>query len=235
MSQTGKLLKLIQDQGLQPGDKLPSERDLALQFGMSRASLREALIRLETLRIVELRPKSGIYLRLDPSERSVEALVLYTETNTPVNEPEVKQAVEVRRIIELQGVRLACERRTDDDLKKLWDILSRSQSELLDHGTLELLDPEFHLAVLSCTQNQLLMQVAHVYYMISRVRRAVYFSDPEQNLRSHRQHMALFEAIKSRDAAAAQAIMDSHLQGVGDYFEEYFEKSADAEVSTQTD
>ena len=165
-SQTAKLLKLINDKGYAPGDRLPSERELCLMFGTSRVSLREVLVRLETLRIIEMRPKSGIYLRMDPRERSAEALVLYTETNMPVTEADVQPAVEGRRIVELQGIRLACERRTETDLKRMWDVLSRSQTELLNGGTLELLDPEFHLALLACTQNQMLMQIANVYYIL---------------------------------------------------------------------
>ena len=229
ISHTGSLLKLISEQGLLPGDRLPSERELAIMFDMSRSSLREVLIRLETLRIIELRPQSGIYLRLDPNQRSVDALVLYAETNTPLTEPDIKQAIEVRRMIEIQGVRLACERRTDADLKSIWDVLSRSQRTLLDKGSLEDLDPEFHLCLLSCTQNKMLLQVANVYYTISRTRREVYFRDHEQNVRSHKQHMELFEALNDRDADQAQRVLESHLQGVGDYFNQIFKSSEPVE------
>ncbi len=230
-SQTAKLLKLINDNGYAPGDRLPSERELCQMFGTSRVSLREVLVRLETLRIIEMRPKSGIYLRMNPSERSAEALVLYTETNTPVTEADVQQAVEVRRIVELQGIRLACERRTDADLRKMWDVLSRSQTELFNGGTLELLDPEFHLALLACTQNQMLMQIANVYYMISRNRRQVYFRDRARNESSHRQHMALFEAVKARDTDGAVKLLDAHVLGVGTYFDLFFKHSGDVQAA----
>ena len=72
LEQTGKLLGLIRERGFKPGDKLPSERDLAALFGMSRSAVREALIRLDTLRIVESRPKSGVYLQPYGAERSIE-------------------------------------------------------------------------------------------------------------------------------------------------------------------
>ena len=84
LEQTAKLLQMIRERGFKPGDKLPSERDLALEFNMSRSALREGLIRLDTLRIIECRPKSGIYLQPYGAERSIEAMVLFAETNTPL-------------------------------------------------------------------------------------------------------------------------------------------------------
>ena len=224
MSHTGKLLSLIQDLRLQPGDKFPSERELAEMFAMSRTALREALIRLETLRIIELRPKSGIYLRADPRERSVDALLLFESTGTAINEAEVRQAAEVRRIVELQGIRLACERRTDDDLKTLWDVLSRCERTLLDGGTIEQLDAEFHLAVLSCTHNQMLVQVANVYFMTSKQWRHVFFLDRAQNEKSHHQHMELFKAIKDRNVDLADKIMSHHLRNARASFDHFFEE-----------
>ena len=77
LEQTAKLLELIRERGFKPGDKLPSERDLAALFGMSRSAVRESLIRLDTLRIVESRPKSGVYLQPYGAERSIEAMVLF--------------------------------------------------------------------------------------------------------------------------------------------------------------
>ncbi len=222
LMQTAKLLKLIHERGFMPGDRLPSERELSQMFTMSRNSLRESLVRLETLRIIEMRPKSGIYLRLDPAERSTEALVLFAETNMPLKAHEVSEAIEVRRIVEIQGLRLACERRTDSDLKNIWNILSHSQRSLLDGGNLVHHDPEFHLALLACTHNQMLMQIAHVFYAISKRRRQMYFSEPGQNERSHAQHMALFEALKNRDADLGVRLLENHLQGVNVYFEEFF-------------
>ena len=85
LEQTSKLLELIRERGFKPGDKLPSERDLAALFGMSRSAVRESLIRLDTLRIVESRPKSGVYLQPYGAERSIEAMVLFAETNTPLS------------------------------------------------------------------------------------------------------------------------------------------------------
>ena len=107
LDQTARLLQLIRERGFKPGDKLPSERDLAAEFGMSRGAVREALIRLDTLRIVESRPKSGIYLQPYGAERSIEAMVLFAETNTPLSAAEVAQSVELRSVPEGEALRLA--------------------------------------------------------------------------------------------------------------------------------
>ena len=75
---------------------------------MSRSAVREGLIRLDTLRIIESRPKSGIYLQPYGAERSIEAMVLFAETNTPLSAAEVAQSVELRSVLETEALRLAC-------------------------------------------------------------------------------------------------------------------------------
>ena len=130
LDQTAKLLQLIRERGFEPGDKLPSERDLAAEFGMSRGAVREALIRLDTLRIIESRPKSGIYLQPYGAERSIEAMVLFAETNTPLSAAEVAQSVELRSVLESEALRLACLRRTPEDLQRLQAILDQSEAAI---------------------------------------------------------------------------------------------------------
>src|SRR4249919_1862743 len=143
LEQTAKLLELIRERGFKPGDKLPSERDLAALFGMSRSAVRESLIRLDTLRIVESRPKSGVYLQPYGAERSIEAMVLFAETNTPLSAAEVAQSVELRSVLENEAMRLACLRRSDDDLGRLRQILADSETAIAAGGTIADLDAEF--------------------------------------------------------------------------------------------
>ena len=175
LEQTAKLLQLIRERGFHPGDKLPSERDLAALFGMSRSAVREALIRLDTLRIIESRPKSGVYLRPFAAERSIEAMVLFTETDTPLSEDDVVQSVELRSVLESEAMRLACLRRTPADLERLNQILQDSAAAISRGETLADLDAEFHKAIVAATQNDVLLRFINVFYLMSRKRREVYF------------------------------------------------------------
>ncbi|MEO8524265.1 MAG: FadR/GntR family transcriptional regulator [Caldimonas sp.] len=226
LEQTSKLLELIRERGFKPGDKLPSERDLAALFGMSRSAVREALIRLDTLRIVESRPKSGVYLQLYGAERSIEAMVLFAETNTPLLSTEVAQSVELRSVLESEAMRLACMRRTQSDLDDLQQILRESAAAIARGETLAELDPQFHKAIVAATKNDVLLRFINVFYRMSRKRREIYFNDPQQSKRSHAQHLQLYGAIEAQDPELGQQILRRHLKGVDAYFRMFFSEAS---------
>jgi GntR family transcriptional repressor for pyruvate dehydrogenase complex len=228
LDQTAKLLQLIRERGFKPGDKLPSERDLAAEFGMSRGAVREALIRLDTLRIIESRPKSGIYLQPYGTERSIEAMVLFAETNTPLTAAEVAQSVELRSVLESEALRLACLRRKPADLQRLQQVLQQSQAAIDAGGTLADLDAEFHKAIVAATHNDVLLRFINVFYLISRKRRGVFFQARQQSQRSHAQHLQLYRAIEAQDAEAGLQILRRHLKGVDAYFRMFFADGAQA-------
>lgn len=235
LEQTAKLLTLIRERGFHASDKLPSERDLAALFGMSRSAVREALIRLDTLRIIESRPKSGFYLRPFAAERSIEAMVLFTETDTPLSEEDVVQSVELRSVLESEALRLACRRRTQEDLDRLAQILQDSAAAIARGETLAELDAEFHKAIVAATKNDVLLRFINVFYLMSRKRREVYFHDSQQSKRSHAQHLQLYRAIVERDAELGQKILRRHLKGVDAYFRMFFADEQSAIKRAQRD
>lgn len=228
LEQTAKLLELIRERGFKPGDKLPSERDLAALFGMSRSAVRESLIRLDTLRIVESRPKSGVYLQPYGAERSIEAMVLFAETNMPLTAAEVAQSVELRSVLESEAMRLACRRRTQEDLDRLQQILRDSAAAIARGETLAEFDAIFHKAIVAATKNDVLLRFINVFYLMSRKRREIYFHEPRQSKRSHAQHLQLYGAIEAQDAELGQQILRRHLKGVDAYFRMFFSESQQA-------
>lgn len=232
LEQTAKLLQMIRERGFKPGDKLPSERDLAVQFNMSRSALREGLIRLDTLRIIECRPKSGIYLQPYGAERSIEAMVLFAETNTPLSAAEVAQSVELRSVLETEALRLACMRRTEEDLDHLRALLAESDQIIQRGETLAEMDAEFHKAIVAATKNDVLLRFINVFYRMSRQRREIYFDTPMQSKRSHAQHLQLYRAIEQRDVEAGLQILRRHLKGVDAYFRMFFSEGAGAEQAS---
>ena len=84
---------------LQPGDRLPAERDMAESLGVSRASVREALTALETVGILDIRPGEGTFVRRTSDSETFESLTLLLSVERT---PEV-QMMEVRRILETQS------------------------------------------------------------------------------------------------------------------------------------
>jgi len=153
---TGKILSFIRERRYQPSERLPSERDFAEKFDTSRGAVREALAALEAMRIIERRPNSGIYLR-NSDESSIEALVLHAESGLPFQAEEIADVVEVRRILEVQAARLACTRRTPDNIRDLSKILSDTEKRLAKKQTIEVEDEAFHLAIFAATKNDILL------------------------------------------------------------------------------
>jgi DNA-binding FadR family transcriptional regulator len=215
---TGKILAFISSEALAAGDRMPSEREFAVRLHASRAAVREALARLEAMRVVERRPNSGIYLgRLD-ADSSFESLVLHSDLGLPVKHAKILQSMEVRHLLELQAVRLACQRRSAEDIVKMRNILAEADSRMQRGLGVADQDKAFHLAIVAATQNDVFVQILNAFYRLSTARRKLYFSDPVRARRSMAQHRKILRAIDSRDAAAGMALMNHHIGSAESYW-----------------
>uniref|UniRef100_UPI000D359866 FadR/GntR family transcriptional regulator n=1 Tax=unclassified Variovorax TaxID=663243 RepID=UPI000D359866 len=212
------ILAYLRERRLQPGDRLPSERDLAERLGVGRNAVREALATLVTLRIVESRPNSGIYLRHMEREASFEALVMLTDmggTPTPV---EVAETMEVRGHLEVLAAGLACQRRTDADLAHMQAVLRRTEEVLARRGNIAAADTDFHVALVDATHNTVLVRVLHAFYRFTGQRREAMFEDTAQGLASLRDHQRLLDHIWARDSAKAQLLILRHMDRARSYW-----------------
>ncbi|MBU1360787.1 MAG: FadR family transcriptional regulator [Gammaproteobacteria bacterium] len=212
------ILDYLKERRLQPGDRLPSERDLAERLGTGRNAVREALATLATLRMVESRPNSGIYLRHMERESSFEALVMMADMGATPTPTEIAETMEVREHLEALSARLACERRTDDDLARLAVILQRTDEVLAQRGNIAKVDTEFHIALVDATHNSVLVRVLNAFYRFTARRREVLFSDHDHGLASAREHRKLVSYIQRRDADKAQALILRHMNRARDYW-----------------
>jgi len=208
---TGRILSFVGERRLEPGDRLPSERELAERFGVSRAALRESLATLEAMRVIERRPNSGIYLARRDAPPSFESLVLRSDLGLPVDASTIMQSMEVRNVLELHAIELACARRTDEDIGQLGEILEQTRRLLDTRQSIIDLDESFHLAIVAATHNNVFAQIVHAFYRLSRLRREIYFSDLKRCQRSYREHRAILHAIQARDAGRGAQLMRRHI------------------------
>ena len=142
-----RVLDFIRERGLEPGERLPAERVLAERLGVSRNALREALASLTSLRAVEARPHSGIYVKSLGLESSFETTVLLSEAGAAPTATEVAESMEVRLPLERQAISLACARRTAADLAALKRILDDTDRIVATGGNIIDCDQAFHLAL----------------------------------------------------------------------------------------
>jgi GntR family transcriptional regulator, transcriptional repressor for pyruvate dehydrogenase complex len=213
-----RLLSLIREQQLKPGDRLPAERDLSALMGVSRATVREALRSLATMNIIELRHGSGTYVTsLEP-----QLLVERFDLVFSLNDNSFLDLVEARKVIEPGGTALAAQRKTPEDIAALEDILSRSWQCMREQpSAFPKLDIEFHVRVAECSRNALLSRIMQAVtqlsiassertastkggYSVRRIERAI------------NKHQEMVEAIKAGDAVLARDLMTEHLQQVED-------------------
>lgn len=214
----GQLLQFIRQRGFEPGERLPSERELAERFEVSRNTIREALTALEWFRFVDRRPSSGIYLRDEVTDPSLEALVLATGAGIELNEDEVLQSMETRHLLEAQAVRLCCKRRETSDLGRMKEILDETVRTIAESGNIADLDSAFHLAIVAGTQNDVLVRVVRPFYLLSGQRRARYFADLSRARKSLADHRRLYAAIEAQDEVAAESVLGRHLGTVENYW-----------------
>lgn len=206
-----RIIALMRERRYAPGERLPSERDLAERFGVSRTVLREALSVLEMTGMIERRPNSGLFIPASIEKSSFEATVLQSELGLPIERSVIEQSLEVRRILELEAVTLACERRGTADLARMEEILKETERRLSAGQNIVDLDENFHLAIAAATRNEIFAQIVHGFFRSSRRRREHYFASVERRQRSHEEHGRIVDAIRRADGAAAREAMKTHL------------------------
>lgn len=214
----GNILQFIRDRRFQRGERLPSERELAARFNVSRNTIREVLTTLEWFRMVERRRSSGVYLREEATDPSMETLVMTSGFGIELNEDEVLQSMETRYLLEMQAVRLCCERRTEDDLARMREIIDETARYIRAGKNVADLDSAFHMAIVNGTRNSVLARVVKPFYLLSGRRRNLYFLDPARARKSLADHRKLHAAIEAKDREAAERILVAHIGGVENYW-----------------
>jgi DNA-binding FadR family transcriptional regulator len=205
--------------------KAPSERDLAEHFSVSRGQVREALAILEAMQVIERRAKSGIYVT--GGGGGIEGMSFLARLGLPLENRQIFEAVEVRKIHEIKAAELAASRATDENFARLRDILQQSEERLSIGEGLDQLDQDFHLEIVRATQNTVFLNICTSFYALSHNRLKVYFRSAERNRRSHEEHLQIFDALQRRDAALSSALMVSHLRGAMSYWTELLDPVAE--------
>lgn len=203
------LREYVREQGLKPGDRLPSERALADALKVSRVSLRQATVSLEVQGLLEVRHGGGIYVRslnVDPER-------LKTMLTRRRRLPDV---LEAREAIECMLARLAAQRRTDADLAAIDAALRGIAVEIAEGEIGDVADQRFHTAIAQAAGNKLLLDVMAALQDPIQETRLESLSEPGRPPRSLADHRRIAEAIRREDPRRAEAAMRRHLKVVSD-------------------
>jgi GntR family transcriptional repressor for pyruvate dehydrogenase complex len=200
---------LIERGALRPGDRLPSERDLATQIGVSRPTVRAGLYALAAMGVVRSRHGSGTYVPVGPPSLAPEPLSFLAALHGFSRD----DMYEARRVLEVGAAGLAAERATSEQLAAIADTVASLFALMNEPQAFLVHDVDFHRAVAASSGNPILAalieMVSALYY---ERRRKTAERAANRDLRAAAEaHRRIYRAIRSRDADAARRAMHDHL------------------------
>ncbi len=201
-----RIKELVRQGAYPPGSRLPGERDLAEELGVSRVTVREAQIALEAIGMLDIRVGSGVYV-LSQSKESAQEL------------PDVGafELTEARAAVESEAAALAAAAITDEEVSSLDEILRRMASETDPHSPLAAdADRDFHITIARSTKNNAMIETVERLWRIRNEKldvKQAYDSicelDPERRLKEHRDVVI---ALRDRDPDGARKAMRVHFK-----------------------
>ena len=208
---TRRLLDYFTSGQIEPGDRLPAERDLAARMGVGRSAVREALAALELLGIVNVRPGSGTYLKGSVSELLPQTL----SWGLWLGEPKTAELVQVRQGLEVQVARLAAQLATDAQLAEIKATVATMRANRDNFAVFVEADMRFHQLIAEAAGNSLLADLLTTVRSLIRVwvERAV--KDTAHTRLTLREHTAISAALTARDTEQAGSTMDQHMVSAG--------------------
>ena len=206
---------LIDRGKLRPGDRLPAERDLAVQLGVSRPTVRAGLRALAAMGVVRSKHGSGTYIQDGPPTLGSEPLSFLAALHGFTRD----EMYEARRILEVGAAGVAAKRARPEHLATLADEVANLFASMDDPQGFLVHDINFHRAVAAATGNPI---VAAVVEMISALyyerRRQTAERATDRNLHDAAQmHRRIYQAIRAGDPDLARATMNEHLRQASEY------------------
>lgn len=211
-----QILGLVRDGKLQVGDKLPPERVLAEDLGVSRPPLREAISALEILGIIESRGGKGNFIK--NSEVLADGLEVLKKLKSQESPFEI---LEARKVVEVEIAGLAAERASEKDIERISRLLSEHEKVKSDFSVAMSFDMEFHKAIAKTAGNNVLLQFFN--YLLSVLKEDLLWKkikkeawakgrNSEKYLDEHKRILA---AIRNKEKIKAREAMFEHLNEIG--------------------
>lgn len=199
---------------LNPGDRLPSEREMGERFGVSRTAVREAVKALHERGLVDIQPGRGSFIAdfaattADIMRDSLSLLVRSGYTNSSAD------LIQVREIIEPALAALAAENATPEEIEALRAAVLTMDEAIEDAERFVEADLQFHLLLAEATHNPLLPLLINPIVELLREQRQRIFNTSGGARRGQQHHRAILRAVIARDPAAAHSAMLSHIAQV---------------------
>jgi GntR family transcriptional repressor for pyruvate dehydrogenase complex len=196
---------------LKPGSKLPSERELAEKFGVSRGGIREALSALDVIGFVEVKSGEGTFIRETSKDSNMKALSLLLL----LEKDSMEDVFEIRKILEVAAVKYAAERATEDNLSMMDKYLNYMKTDLEDGKFSFDPDFQFHYSIAESSGNPLLCRLMNTISgsvkQFLRESWPIRYTSIEEGNKILNEHIKIFKAIMNKDVESAGRFMEDHL------------------------
>ncbi|MBC7189473.1 FadR family transcriptional regulator [Candidatus Aerophobetes bacterium] len=214
-----QIQSMIERGELKPGHKLPSERELAEICRVSRPAVREALSALEIMKVIEIRPGEGTFIR------NTRKVCLQKSLSFLKNQTSPFEVLQARKVVESGIAKIAACEAKEEDLVLMEKLVEKMKKVIDEHEKLLDLDYKLHVAIAEATHNPILREIGE--YLAKTMKQELWHILCEKNLkipgRAERyvaEHQSIHQAIKEKDQDKAYRLMIEHIEGVArDLFE----------------
>lgn len=199
---------------LEPGARVPSERELTRDLGVGRSTVREALNGLALMGLVEIRHGQGVFvLAREGTEGASDVL------QRALTKGLTKEFLEARLVIEVEIAGLAAQRRTDADLARIEDTIVELE-QAGDAPVNQALKPaaEFNVAVAEAAHNEVLAAVEESFVTLMLERAGELYATDGFRAWDIQEHRSILEAVRASDAELARQRMREHILAIGEYY-----------------
>ena len=204
------MLDLIRTGDLTAGRRLPTERELAVQFAISRPTVREALRALSILGVLEIRQGDGVYVSSLEATKLLEPLDFFVSLSAP----NTSQLFDARIVYEPMTAGLAAERLSDESVERLAEIVVAQQVAPEDAELFHDTDVEFHKILMDGSENVFLARFGKILQLLGDQSRRAFQRRQSMRQQSIRDHEVILDAVRARDADSAAQAMRRHMVNV---------------------
>ena len=200
----------VSENNLQPGDKFLTEKELVQKLEVSRTVVREAIISLQSIGILTAQQGGGIYIA-DSQLGGIRTILKHHYETYGV---EVKELLEIRKILELGALRLIIENEIEVDFVRLTELNQSYKAGIYTAGDMKTLDAAFHKQLIKETSNESFFNLSNIinqYFSLTKIDLII---EEQEFLTAYEEHQRIISALQGKDLTTAQAIMTSHFQPV---------------------
>jgi len=207
----GQLKQLIISGQLKPGDRLPAERVLSERFGLGRSYIREAILKLEFYGLLKTNPQSGTYvagLSINVIDNIISDIIKF-------NKDDFNALIEARYHLELSAIKLAAERRSEEDLVNIKQAMEEYEQKIAVGGNAIEEDMVFHIKIAKATKNSVIesMILILVPDLIKNIVENKICGENRSKM-AIAEHRNIYAAIEMQDTAKAEEAMANHLDEI---------------------